>query len=357
MKVLHLVYSGMGGATNLVFSILEGDKKKLLNQNILFSGPYFFKGNKDRSKKLNTSFDWVKTYKYLAFMSYISVLKKLILFKPKIIFLHNYLIVPCLIYKFFFKNVKIIYVNHKYAKGIDWKDLFNLRFHFYIDEIVVLNKETLNIYRKKFNLSLNKLHLIKNGVNINFFKRFKKIRKKKYFKIGMACRVNKLKKYDLILDSLLSKDVKNLKIKFSLAGLGEDLEKFKKRIITNKLNDKIKLEGNLNQVELRKWYNSLDLYIQASVGEGMSMSILEAMAMKVPVIGSNVTGIKNILGKEKFLGLLFNNKIKDLSKKINYFYYLNNNLKSKYINTQYNYIKKNNNSENLFKKYLSIIKN
>ena len=44
----------------------------------------------------------------------------------------------------------------------------------------------------------------------------------------------------------------------------------------------------MDEIKLKKWYNSLDLYVQASVGEGMSMSILEAMSMKVPVIGSNV---------------------------------------------------------------------
>ena len=41
MKVLHLVYSGMGGATNLVFSVVEGDKSKKLKQKILFSGLIF----------------------------------------------------------------------------------------------------------------------------------------------------------------------------------------------------------------------------------------------------------------------------------------------------------------------------
>lgn len=40
VKVLHLVYSGLGGASNVVFSLIEADrKKKFLNQNILFIGP------------------------------------------------------------------------------------------------------------------------------------------------------------------------------------------------------------------------------------------------------------------------------------------------------------------------------
>lgn len=354
MKVLHLVYSGMGGATNLVFSVVEGDKSKKLNQRILFSGPNFFKSNKSRSIKLKVKFNWIKTLKFFQYLSYLSILKNIFFFKPEVIILHNYLIIPCLIYKLIFKKTKIIYVNHKYIKGIDWRDLFILKFIIFIDKIVVLNKETQNSFKKNFNISSDKIKLIQNGININFFKEFKKT-KKNYFKIGMACRVNKLKKYDLIMNSLLTKEIKDLNIQFSLAGTGEDLENFRERIEKNKVNHKIKLEGSMDEIKLKKWYNSLDLYVQASVGEGMSMSILEAMSMKVPVIGSNVTGINSIVGKKIYLGKLFNNNVKDLSNKIKYFYFLKKKNKINYINTQYKYIKNNCNSENLFEKYFSTI--
>ena len=121
--------------------------------------------------------------------------------------------------------------------------------------------------------------------------------------------------------SLLSKELKDLNICFSVAGTGEDLKNFRNRIEKNKVGHKIKLEGSMNEIKLKKWYNSLDLYVQASVGEGMSMSILEAMSMKIPV-RSNVTGINSVIGKKIYLGKLFNNNVKDLSKKIKYFYYL-----------------------------------
>ena len=81
--------------------------------------------------------------------------------------------------------------------------------------------------------------MIHNGVNTHFFKEFKKT-KKNYFKIGMACRVNKLKKYDLVMASLLSKELKDLNIRFSVAGTGEDL-----KILKIELR-KIKLVTKLN---------------------------------------------------------------------------------------------------------------
>ena len=51
-NVLHLVYSGLGGASNVVFSLIEADKKRFLNQNILFIGPKLNKYFNSKCKKL-----------------------------------------------------------------------------------------------------------------------------------------------------------------------------------------------------------------------------------------------------------------------------------------------------------------
>ena len=50
---------------------------------------------------------------------------------------------------------------------------------------------------------------------------------------------------------------------------------------------------------MKLWYKKLNLYVHATNGEGMSISILEAMSMKIPVIGSNVMGVNNFLNEKK----------------------------------------------------------
>ena len=172
----------------------------------------------------------------------------------------------------------------------------------------------------------------------------------------MACRVNKLKKYNMILDALKTKRLSNRKIKFSLAGSGEELDSFKKRVSRYKLKNKVIIEGYLNQNRLKKWFNSIDLYVQASKDEGMSISILQALAMKCLVIGSNVPGISSILGKKKYVGMLFKNNVEDLSKKIEYFFLLNKYKKDKFRTSQYSYITEHHNHKIIFGKYYSLIK-
>ena len=74
MNVLHLVYSGLGGATSVVFSLIEGDKNKILNSKIIFTGPKIYKNYKifllvpnknailDKVKNSNVSSNYITKY-------------------------------------------------------------------------------------------------------------------------------------------------------------------------------------------------------------------------------------------------------------------------------------------------------
>ena len=73
MKILHLVYSGLGGGTSVVFSLIEGNKNKLIKNEILFSGPKIYSDTKSKALSLNAKFSYIKTIKLLSFISYFSM--------------------------------------------------------------------------------------------------------------------------------------------------------------------------------------------------------------------------------------------------------------------------------------------
>ena len=52
MKALHILYSGLGGSSSVVFSLLKENKKNhLIKQDILFTGTYLFPEYKKKNKK------------------------------------------------------------------------------------------------------------------------------------------------------------------------------------------------------------------------------------------------------------------------------------------------------------------
>lgn len=57
----------------------------------------------------------------------------------------------------------------------------------------------------------------------------------------------------------------------------------------------ISLPGYLGEQALRDWFGDLDLYVHASDGETLSTSLLQAMAMGLPILDSDVPGINDLL--------------------------------------------------------------
>ncbi|WP_294304075.1 glycosyltransferase [uncultured Chryseobacterium sp.] len=68
--------------------------------------------------------------------------------------------------------------------------------------------------------------------------------------------------------------------------------------------------------ELLQKINSLDIYMQVSLWEGLPIAILEAMAMRKPLVVSNVMGNKDTVN-ESYNGFVFNSK-KEAVEKILY---------------------------------------
>ena len=67
--------------------------------------------------------------------------------------------------------------------------------------------------------------------------------------------------------------------------------------LQHKVKSKVVFKGFLNDKQLKNWFNNIDLYAHASSGEAMSTAILQAMSMGLPIIASNVNGIRDIFNK------------------------------------------------------------
>lgn len=356
-SIIHLMYSGLGGASSIVFSLIDNKITNNSKHQVLFLGEKLLIYHKYYCKKKKIKFTFIKKKKFKDYVKTVFLtFKRIQIIKPDIIFIHDFNIIPCLFYKFFYKKTKLIFINHTTLKSQNsWKISLACKFLFFIDAFIILNKEDYNLIIKKYNLHSKKIFLIKNGVNTNYFSNKIIKNKKNFFKIGMACRIDASRPYRLVAQSLIDPLIKNLNIVFSLCGEGNDIKKFKKFLCNQNLENKVIFENFLHGNNLKKWYSSLDLYVQASFGEGMSTALLQAMSMKIPVIGSNSPGIKNFLDSKKYFGMLFENNVKDLSKKINFFYKLDNKERKKYINTQYQLIKSKYSSNKMIDEYKSLI--
>jgi glycosyltransferase involved in cell wall biosynthesis len=349
MKVAHVLFSGVGGVFNVVNSLIKDKDKKYAG---IYVGPKLSNDFLSHKKILKNNFYYVKTIRFLSSFFFPLVAINLIKFRPDIIVLHNYQILGCILAKLFI-NVKIIYVDHTPLALKSYKDKIIIKcFNNFIDKFVVLNNENLTFFYKKLRVNKEKIVKIYNGISVSSKKKINK-NKKQVFTVGMAGRLNNTKHFDILIDSIQSILNRNIKIKCLIAGEGENEAELKNKVIKKNKN-KIIFCGLLDQKKLENWYKKLDLYVQASKGEAMSISILQAMLMKVPVIGSNVSGIKNLQYPNSSDSTLFLNKAYDLENKIISFIKMKKKKKEKIINKQLIYVNRNFTEKMMLSKYNNI---
>jgi glycosyltransferase involved in cell wall biosynthesis len=356
MKALHILYSGLGGSSSVVFSLLNENKKEfMIRQNVLFTGSYLFKGYGNKIKNLDSNYFFIKTKKFFSWFYWFKVFLFLCKDKPDLIFLHNFQFIPSLFYKIIFKK-KIIYIDHQSEFFLKSRSLITTIFSLlFFDSIIFVNKKKSLRFKKKFNFFKKKIIHIPNSVDTELFKNLKYNNKKKVFIIGMAARLDFSKRHELIIEALSHNRLKFLDISFSIAGQGERIKELKQLVKRLNLNTKVIFTGSLNEKNIKSWYQNLSLYVHATNGEGMSISILEAMSMQIPVIGSNVIGVKNLLGVKPNIGLLFENSIEDLVNKIEFFFKLSQKNKRLFANHQREFIKENYSSSIMFNKYKKVV--
>ena len=89
---------------------------------------------------------------------------------------------------------------------------------------------------------------------------------------------------------------KNPRIVFLAVGKGPDSDSVKLRIQQLGIRSNFKLAGFVSDEALPFYYNAADLFVLPSKsGEGLPLVALEAMACGLPVIATDVGGIKEIL--------------------------------------------------------------
>ena len=176
----------------------------------------------------------------------------------------------------------------------------------------------------RLDLNEDKFQVIPFGVDINFFKPLNTPKNEEVFQILSVGYLIERKGFKYLIKAVkkVLKEYNNVTLK--IIGSGPLKNKLQYLITELKLVNQVKLIGNVSDNELLHLYNSSDLFILPSITdtqgntEGLGVVLLEAMACELPVIGSKVGGIPDIIINNE-TGLLVNEKdILELSMKIKY---------------------------------------
>ncbi|ROV59609.1 glycosyltransferase [Vibrio ponticus] len=143
----------------------------------------------------------------------------------------------------------------------------------------------------------NDLHVIKNGIDCQRFKPGSQALARQKLKlpldktiIGCAGRLEFVKGQDILLHAL---SMLNNNVHVALAGEGSQRANLQELATTLGIEDRITWLGLVD--DMPRFYQSLDLFCLPSRNEGFPLSTLEAQASGVPVVATNVGGVRETL--------------------------------------------------------------
>ena len=175
-----------------------------------------------------------------------------------------------------------------------------------------------NILLREFpHLSEGQIFVSPSGGVDELFYRDKIKTPNEIFTIGYVSRIDEGKGWDTLLRAVSILHQNNLKIKLLIAGRGAEESKLKEMIERLALNEFVDYVGPIPYKSLPAFYRKLDLFIfPTCLEESLGLVGLEAMACKIPVIGSKIGGLTDYI-KDGYNGFFFTpNKSDDLSEKI-----------------------------------------
>ncbi len=187
------------------------------------------------------------------------------------------------------------------------------------DYIVPNSSDTYNLFntimKKKgqnteiipMGVDTKKFHPNNLGINIK--------KNEDHFQILCISSLIKRKGIEYLIIAMMKITQKYPKLKLVIIGEGSEKNKLIELIKEFNLKDNIELLQNLDEATLLKYYISSDIFILPSIhyqgfSEGLGVVLIEAMACGIPVIGTKIGGITDII-EDNANGFLISEKSPD----------------------------------------------
>ncbi len=128
-------------------------------------------------------------------------------------------------------------------------------------------------------------------------------------------------------------------IKLVIAGSGTEEQNLRSKIESLKLAERVILVGQIGKKELNEYFGRARLFVLNTQYEGLPHSVLEAMAVGVPVVTTNIGGNPEVI-KDGFNGLLISYNDKEALKGAILTLWSDENLRKKFTVNSFEELKK-----------------
>ncbi len=190
-------------------------------------------------------------------------------------------------------NVKMLHTIHstpKFELIKPKKKIMSIMYRIGKAIPVAISKEIQDMMTEEYKLR-SEAELIYNPVDVDKF--YKNNEKHKGICLVTAGRLSKEKNQKMLVDAIKVLCQKYENLSLTILGDGPLKNELENYVEDKGLSDIIHLEGNVANVE--EYFSKSDIFVLSSSYEGLPLVILEAMAAKLPIVSTDVGGIKDIV--------------------------------------------------------------
>jgi len=180
------------------------------------------------------------------------------------------------------------------------------------DAVCAVSRELRDFHARQAWIAPDRIRVIYNGVDTDRFAPNLLVRERVRAELGVSPgslligsvgRLVPIKDYATLLRAAASLRSQNVDLQLLLVGSGPELVPLQQLVAaTDSLRGRVHFAGASNRVA--ELLQAMDVFVLPSQGEGMSNTLLEAMASALPVVATEVGGNPEVIGEPQ-AGLLF----------------------------------------------------
>lgn len=205
---------------------------------------------------------------------------------PNIIHAHTARAVPCIKFSRFAGPVVLTHHNSELSFPAPFFRFLDRS----VDRYVAISRETEEIYTRMANRPIAR---ISNGVSDQFIAPRARKRAGEPPRIIAVGAISSQKNYDLLIATAAQLSNSLPQAVFEVAGGGDALPEFRSKVEDEGLTRTVRFLGERSDV--RELLSEADIFLNTSLYEGQSVAILEAMAMALPVVATDVPGNRDLV--------------------------------------------------------------
>jgi glycosyltransferase involved in cell wall biosynthesis len=139
------------------------------------------------------------------------------------------------------------------------------------------------------------IDVIPNGVELDRFFPAETAEKPKVLRLLTVGRLSVTKRIEMLIDAVEILHRTACKLHLTIVGGGQIERQLRKIVAERELSGVIEIAGRIDSKKMPELYRRNDIFISASMQEGMSNAMLEAMASGLPIVTTRCEGLAELI--------------------------------------------------------------